>query len=112
MSHYPSTAELAAFREDIHRLSGPHFTDDCTVGMSHPPEGGAWLDELSNGIGYLPWWAMSDARASRARREAGAMRTRAYEAASGDDRSLPGTDDRAWIDETQHGAPWAWGDPV
>lgn len=91
MSHYPSSAELAAFRRSIASpYSGPHG-----IRYSHGPLGltdmresgnyrGAWSHELQHGIGYRisDDLAMTDddieGEYAQARREASAMRSRAY----------------------------------
>lgn len=79
MSHYPSSAELAAFRRSIGSSNGLRARY-----MSHPdgtvahPTTGAWASERQHGIGYR----MADKYWSGvARREASAMRSRAYWAA-------------------------------
>lgn len=91
MSAYPTSATLAAFRMTLHDAQGPHFTDDC--GITDPPEGmAAWEDELAAGIGYrdaiarpadYAVWRSVDVVAL-ARREAAALRSRAYEAIRAD----------------------------
>jgi hypothetical protein len=79
--HAPSSAELAALRSDLLplslRVSGAPITD--------PLAGGAWWFERNEGIGYrqtaAQTWAYetwSD-NPTIARREAAAMRSRAYE---------------------------------
>ncbi len=67
-SHYPTSAELAAFRLWIRRAQ--HRSR-----VLHP-ESGAWLDEIDSGIGYtLNATAYRDAHdASRARKGAAALR--------------------------------------
>lgn len=84
MSAYPSTATLAAFRRSILPPETgewpPARTSDS--GMVHPSHGGAWPDELVLGIGYRchaecnrpgSWCNVTSAR-----REASALRSRAY----------------------------------
>jgi hypothetical protein len=89
MSHYPTSADLAAFRRSI--AGHP----DALVDMHpdrYPGFTGAWSDERQHGIGYrisqddpdLTWcrdeccvWADGDSYVIP-RREASAMRSRAY----------------------------------
>ena len=80
---YPGSAELAAFRSAPHASMPPHHADDC--GITDPPEGmAAWEDERADGIGYTEprRWTFHDPSAHW-RREAAAMRSRAYERAFG-----------------------------
>lgn len=94
MSHYPSTQELAAFRRSIepdrppcgpnNQWTGPGSRDD---GSHYPWPGGAKDHELRDGIGYRisDDLAMTDddieGEYAQARREASALRSRAYWAA-------------------------------
>ena len=70
MSAYPTSAQLAAFRRAIHCVS------DELMPM-HPDHGGAWPHEIRDGIGY-PGWALDAHLSADARREASAMRSRAF----------------------------------
>lgn len=96
---YPTSADLAAFRSALHAALPPHHADDC--GITDPPEGmAAWEDEREHGVGLraaerrLPVYVTDPAdprsllvmsandadrlRAVLARREAAAMRSRAF----------------------------------
>lgn len=66
---YPSSADLAAFRRDLM----PSWFDNP---YPHRPD--AWPDELRDGIGSQTGNAYGMQQAWRARREASAMRSRAY----------------------------------
>lgn len=90
MSHYPSTQELAVFRRSIDRAHPAPFgtftePDDYAKGASilHPH---AWSVELAFGIGrgemvHGMLRSYGDERYILARREATAIRSRAYWAA-------------------------------
>jgi hypothetical protein len=94
---YPSSADLATFRHLIHGERPPHHADQCDDGMSHPDHpdcsdpSAAWPDERANGIGYdfrtegmgIDYDYDDAALCAIARREAAAMRSRAYERAFG-----------------------------
>ncbi len=84
-AHYPTTAELAAFRERISWHSRAPHEIAARVGMIAPVDGGAWPDERQHGIG----WRLAAApyadtiwphRALLARQDASALRSRAYAA--------------------------------
>lgn len=87
MSHYPSTAELAAFRRRIHNRASNHgLWEPCITDDTIPT---VWRGERENGIGYLE--TAPDAMCivipdgavhtgAIARRRAGVLRTRAYAA--------------------------------
>jgi hypothetical protein len=103
MSHYPNTAELAAFRraiaQDVGAMGAPPY--------QMPSHGGAWTDERQHGIGARGYLAGSSAAFDR--REASAMRSRAY--ARLYPVGAPGHDLIAGhAAELQHGAPLAWCD--
>ena len=98
MSTYPTSAQLAAFRWTIHEESPDHDRDDCPMDgprdESDRPIGGAWADERAHGIGnvrdlclrligpdgqgYGHTCAPVGAFHAIARREASAMRSRAF----------------------------------
>ena len=93
MSHHPSSAELAAFRRSIAGIVAPSIYTTGAVCDDHPggPESGygcarAWPHERERGIGYreiggirISQYARASYRdAGIARREASAMRSRAY----------------------------------
>jgi hypothetical protein len=114
MTHHPSSAELAAFRRSIAPLDAPWKHPDRPLhthadGTEHHP--GAWPDELRHGIGYRPahHWQYT-ATTAHDRREASAMRSRAYAlhrvrgAHHGHERSVrmggPAGRVRSWIPES------------
>ena len=133
MSRYPSSADLAAFRRAIHGTTLDTMdTSRCTIGPSceyGDPHARAWDCELRNGIGYRiaplpsPGWR-EDPHASRhasARREASAMRSRAYarmvtEQDGSDARPwlpitfIPPIIPMSWPEERHNGAPYTWRD--
>ena len=82
-SRYPSSADLAAFRATfplapyiVHPTALPPYSDP-----RGRPASGAWSDERANGIGHRATGRECSAvrcSASVARREAAAMRSRAF----------------------------------
>ena len=85
MSRYPSTADLAAFRRSIAPNDGP----SPFVG---PSIGGAFPDERRDGIGlHDDSWhpALPFSASTIVRREASAMRSRAFDRIFGDDVTWP-----------------------
>lgn len=73
-AHYPTTAELAAFRRSV---AGGSWADN--VILASDAIRGAYRDERNHGIGRSTDDGWSSARiAAIARREASAMRSRAY----------------------------------
>lgn len=95
MSHYPTSAELATFRRSIELAANrsPRLPDGglrlAIFGPHHDsenPGGAAYTYELRDGIGYRierlpsPAWHQDPlaSRATLARREAAAMRSRAF----------------------------------
>ena len=76
MSHYPSTAELDAFRYRVAR-------DTRGLWPTRPLYGGAWPEEVAQGLPLSsPAWSWQRAAAaSLDRAGAAAMRSRAYAAA-------------------------------
>lgn len=98
-SHYPTTAELRAFRGRL--MSAPSIVAECpdsdavrtwmtgTGWMSHPTASAAWWPERQHGIGYSTAYAdprtppltyYGEDYGTIARREAAALRSRAYAA--------------------------------
>jgi hypothetical protein len=81
--HYPSTAELAAFRRSIHNRTSNHgLYEPCITDDKWPT---TWPGERGHGIGFR--WSGSlfgyagcgpDAAFVNMRHEASAMRSRAY----------------------------------
>lgn len=110
MSAYPSTATLAAFRASLLPLSlratGGPVTD--------PAAGGAWSHERAEGIGMRPLgyalrhsWGRTAASMGEhhhlARREASAMRSRAFGISwygAMEPEKAHGTPTAAWADPT------------
>ena len=100
MSHYPSSAELAAFRRATHDAniaSVERVTGRPTMTFVHPSASPAWPSERSYGIGFrrtpgtdggtlngdvyvFPWDRVNGRVIinTECRREASAMRSRAY----------------------------------
>jgi hypothetical protein len=79
-SHYPSTAELAAFRRAI--LSQHPGTAEHPARFVTLANGRAWPHERQHGIGWTQAdYAMDEpiVNPSHARREASAMRSRAFD---------------------------------
>lgn len=79
-SHYPTTAELAAFRRDwalsIAAWPLPRTGDTHAPGFTYPPNGGAWPHEREHGIGARLWLLPYEVAA---RREANRMRREAWQ---------------------------------
>lgn len=122
MSHYPSTAELAAFRRSIHNAN-PDV--DWRIGPDAPcfvndPPAAAWPDERRDGIGYLE--TAPDAMCivipdgavhtgAIARRRAGVLRSRAYRAMDPGNHWLPRAErPTAAHDELTYGIPTLYRD--
>lgn len=90
MSHHPTTAELAAFRRDEARITfgtlDPNEYDPSTLAyrvldsVTRSLYPGAWPDERRDGIGLgpEPWDGAEDRWGSNVRREASALRSRAF----------------------------------
>lgn len=90
MSHHPTTAELAAFRRDEARITfgtlDPNEYDPSTLAyrvldsVTRSLYPGAWPDERRDGIGLgpEPWDGAEDRWGSNVRREASALRSRAW----------------------------------
>ena len=77
-SHYPTSAELAAFRRSI---ATPSMAADPFWVCCPSPESGAWSHERERGIGYRDRGSVFDDiyyPAVTARREASRMRTAAF----------------------------------
>lgn len=94
MSHHPTSAELAAFRRSI----APSTMDIDTL---------RWQDERRHGIGFrIP---LNDADIlTHARREASAMRSRAY-ARSVEPVQVYAMRGGPTVEERWYGVPWSWG---
>jgi len=106
MTRIPSSADLAALRRSLYWMASGPSDNANAAGWHGPmihPDAGAWPGELRDGIGYRTDWAdgyASDTAAlfyrhSIARREASALRSRAY-AAEAPFRILAG--DPGWLD--------------
>lgn len=101
MSHYPTTAELAAFRRDEARITfgtlDPNEYDPSTLAyrvldsVTRSLYPGAWPDERRDGIGLgpEPWDGAEDRWGSNVRREASALRSRASARIFGDGVTWP-----------------------
>ena len=131
MNHYPTSAELAAFRDAgspyvLHPVAGA-YSDERTIGIGYRAAEGYMPEYVKPDPGQ-PWdgyhvsMSANDADrvyAIRARREASRMRSRAYYRLSHDpttEPALPVLDllhpDGAyfgpWYEETSYGAPYTW----
>lgn len=77
MSHHPTTAELAAFRRSIYCDHLSHYPGACRTLDGMHPDSGAYPSELRDGIGRITPGAAHQTL-SGVRREASALRSRAY----------------------------------
>lgn len=116
MSHHPSSAELAVFRRSmaspynsVHGIRysyGPLMTDTTLPAGNYR---GAWSHEKRDGIGARGY--LAGASASFDRREASALRSRAYAAKGMASQWLVPVHPRsggAWYAERVDGAPYQW----
>lgn len=133
MSHYPGSAELAAFRRSLYRHDPMHTVTpfhepaDFAQGASieHPH---AWSVELAHGIGYrhshdprrtdIAWGALQT-DSYRGRVEASALRSRAYARMLQEQDGtyarpwvpvafVPPVLPMAWPEEVAYGAPYTY----
>lgn len=106
MSHYPNTQELYELRRSLYWMASGPSDNANAAGWHGPmihPDAGAWAGERRDGIGYrdriapsrdYDEWKRVDVTASLARREASAMRSRAW------DSFIESWADRfSWIDD-------------
>lgn len=111
MSHHPTSAELADMRRKLTSAPSSGMFSVLTRDgwITHPTIGGAWAHEKRDGIGSRGF--LAGASASFDRREASALRSRAYARHSMASQWLVPVHPKsggAWYAERVDGAPYQW----